>query len=280
MEWFRFYNDVRSDNKLRHLSDAEFRVWVNLLCLASEQSGEARGTVPVGDRFVLAAEVANADEELLAATLKKLAALRIVVVEAETVSFAQWSKRQFRSDSSAERVQKHRENRRTAASTTPDSSAVTLHDDEVALPKQPVTPPETDPEADPEDTAPRTRAHEESKPAQPDAFAVAENWITQRLGRVQLSPKEWPVLTEQLAAVSGDVAQYQRVVEAVLAQHPDDPPPGSIRYFNRPFAEARARFRLPDAPPRASPPSEYHQDPSHDEYMAAMMAARGGTPHG
>lgn len=94
MEWFRFYNDVRSDNKLKTLSDSEFRVWVNLLCLTSAQSEDDRGTIPADDRFVLAAEVAHADEALLEATLAKLERLRIVAVEEEVIHFLKWDAKQ------------------------------------------------------------------------------------------------------------------------------------------------------------------------------------------
>ena len=34
--WFRMYSEARVDAKLRSLSADEFRVWFNLLCLASE----------------------------------------------------------------------------------------------------------------------------------------------------------------------------------------------------------------------------------------------------
>ena len=94
MDWFRFYNDARSDNKLKLLTDSEFRVWVNLLCLASEQTEQARGTIDGTDRFVLAAEVAHADETLLVETLAKLVKLRMISDDHDVIRFAKWDKRQ------------------------------------------------------------------------------------------------------------------------------------------------------------------------------------------
>ena len=101
---------------------------------------------------------------------------------------------------------------------------------------------------------PPASARETAEASQAEGtFAEASKWVCHRLDRVQLSPVEWPVLTAQLQAVAGDVGQYRRVVEAVLAQRPDEPLPSSIKYFSRPFAEFRATYRLPGSSSRASP---------------------------
>lgn len=107
------------------------------------------------------------------------------------------------------------------------------------------------------------------------AFAAAEQWVSARLRRLALKPHEWPILTAQLAAVDGDVAQYQRVVEAVLAQHPEETV-GHVRYFDHAFAAFRATHQLPQVVPRASPAAAVlREDPTVDEYraMAAAQAA-------
>lgn len=54
--WFRMYSEARVDAKLRSLSADEFRVWFNLLCLASE-TGDGRGTVDMSDPFTLSLNV-------------------------------------------------------------------------------------------------------------------------------------------------------------------------------------------------------------------------------
>jgi hypothetical protein len=40
MKWFRFYNEARRDPKIVQLSDWQFRVWVEILCVASEYDGK------------------------------------------------------------------------------------------------------------------------------------------------------------------------------------------------------------------------------------------------
>lgn len=113
--WFRVYNDARTDNKLRTLTDAQHRVWFDLLCLASEQH-EARGTVPCGNPRVLALEVAHGDVELLDATIAQLVDLDIVTRDDDGITFVHWNERQYdrpsdRPDRVRERVQRHREHK-------------------------------------------------------------------------------------------------------------------------------------------------------------------------
>jgi hypothetical protein len=82
MPWFRFYGgEVLGDPKLAMLSDAQFRVWVNLLCLASTQN-ERGMIVGYGDKL-LAALVAHGDQQLVRETLRELEDLRIVAVDGE-----------------------------------------------------------------------------------------------------------------------------------------------------------------------------------------------------
>lgn len=115
--WFRLYTEARTDNKLKILTDAEHRVWFNLLCFAAEQ--EDRGIVPI-DGFVLAVEVAAGDEALLCATLDKLERLRIVGRSDDgRIEFVNFLTRQYDKPSDtpervAERVRAHRERRRNA----------------------------------------------------------------------------------------------------------------------------------------------------------------------
>ncbi len=155
MEWFRMYHDARKDKKLQSLTDSQFRVWFDLLCMASEQSENFRGRVPFRNTSVLALEVAHGDETLLEQTLAKLVSLDILQQKKSQLIFVHWSKRQFASDSSAARVKKHREKKSDPAK--PDAPTVaepgcngdvTLQsrygNGDVTLVKQDVTPPDTD----------------------------------------------------------------------------------------------------------------------------------------
>lgn len=163
MEWFRLYSDVRSDNKLKTLTDSEFRVWVNLLCVASEQPDSDRGTIPADDLFVLAAEVAGTDETLLGETLAKLIRLRIVSMDDGIIHFLKWDKRQFASDNSTIRVQKHRAKKVQQASTV----AFAPRNTHETFPKQDVTPSDTD-----TDTETDTENKQQTHPTSADAAEV------------------------------------------------------------------------------------------------------------
>jgi hypothetical protein len=131
MKWFRLYSEARYDAKLRSLTAPQFRVWFNLLCLASEQP--TRGVIdPKSDR-VLAFEVAEGDVELLNQTIETLVALHCVTsvtrpvigvpgdAGTRSITFINFAKRQYSSTdcharsgakSSTERVRKYRERKR------------------------------------------------------------------------------------------------------------------------------------------------------------------------
>lgn len=145
MNWLRLHSEARNDKKLATLTDAEHRVWFNLLCYASEQ--KPRGVVPCEDFDLLALEVASADADLLAATLAKLTRLRVLTSEegGAAYAFANWDKRQYDKpsdapDAVARRVAKHRQEKRQQetgnADATPDDSRVTPCNAQ----KRPVTP--------------------------------------------------------------------------------------------------------------------------------------------
>lgn len=96
MKWFRFYTEVRTDAKLRLLTDAEHRVWVNLLCYAADQPD--RGKLNGATRKTLAIEVARGNEQLLARTLEKLERLHIVEQGKDHVHFIHFDVRQYVQD--------------------------------------------------------------------------------------------------------------------------------------------------------------------------------------
>jgi hypothetical protein len=131
LTWFRLHHEARNDAKLRHLTDAQFRVWFNLLCYASEQP--ERGTIASDEDQLLALEVSGGDVELMNDTIAKLQSLRIVSSETgvkhETqmkrfhgvscrfIVFHAFAKRQGRGVSrnaktSTDRVRKYREARK------------------------------------------------------------------------------------------------------------------------------------------------------------------------
>ncbi len=117
MPWFRFYTEARADRKLDALSDAEFRVWINLLCFAAEQ-GTERGAIRGVGHDLLAVEVARGDPHLLAATVEKLERLRIVRSDGDEIAFVNFRKRQHDHPSDAPELAADRKRRSRAGVVT------------------------------------------------------------------------------------------------------------------------------------------------------------------
>ncbi len=124
MSWLKLYTESRNDAKLRSLSADEFRVWFNLLCFSGEQAERGVIDLPLD---LLAIEVSGADTELLAATIKRLIALRILAQEDKSLTFINFIKRQQRKPSDEpeatrerqKKARKKRHNERDSDSVTP-----------------------------------------------------------------------------------------------------------------------------------------------------------------
>src|SRR3990167_2495207 len=105
MKWFRFYSEVLNDPKVQSLSAADFKAWVNLLCVASEQ--EPRGSLPAEDiAFALRMSVTSANRLISRFTEKGFLDVRCDTVTG--VFIHGWAKRQYDSDDTTKRTRKHR----------------------------------------------------------------------------------------------------------------------------------------------------------------------------
>lgn len=121
MRWFRFYNDAMRHPKVAQLTDAQFRLWVEVLCVASENDG----IIPPLDTLKT---VLRRRLDHLKGAFKAL--LKAGLIDALSDGYAPhgWDKRQYKSDSSTERSRKHRENcnvAATPAATAPDTDTDT-----------------------------------------------------------------------------------------------------------------------------------------------------------
>ena len=115
--WFRFYADAMRNPKVGRLSDYQFRVWVELLAVASENDGKIP---PMDDlRFLLKRPLNH-----LRLAVDMLLSLNLL--DADNGSYAphNWSKFQYKSDTSNERVAKYRAKRNVTV-TPPDTEAET-----------------------------------------------------------------------------------------------------------------------------------------------------------
>ena len=71
--WFRLYTEIRSDGKMLVLDDHEFRIWINLLCLAAESKD--RGVVSLDGNVAYPVDVLSrllfTDPKRLTSALEK-----------------------------------------------------------------------------------------------------------------------------------------------------------------------------------------------------------------
>lgn len=104
--WFRLYDEILDDPKVQKLSADDFRTWINLLCLASRNQGRlpALEDIAFALRWSIDATLAVV-ERLLNATL-----IDRVSGGPDGWGYAPhaWHERQYKSDTSTERVKRFR----------------------------------------------------------------------------------------------------------------------------------------------------------------------------
>ncbi len=116
MPWCKLWNETRTDKKLSHLTLAERGVWSNLLTYANEQN--ERGMFDASDRFSLALECAEGEEDTLNSTIEKLLKVHhFVAVEDRPgwVAFRTWHTRQSRKPSDEPEAARLRQQQSRAA---------------------------------------------------------------------------------------------------------------------------------------------------------------------
>lgn len=120
MRWFRFYSEALNDPKAQLLPDRLFKQWINLLCIANDQEpsrGRGSGRLPKdisSIAYLLHMGVDEAQE-----LLKGLVEWRLIDVQNGRYVMHNWPARQPKSDSSTERVRKHRATRSRNVSESP-----------------------------------------------------------------------------------------------------------------------------------------------------------------
>lgn len=127
--WFRFYGEALNDPKVQRLPATLFKTWVNLLCIASQHDGILPSIEEVS--FSLRMEEKQTRKQLL-----ELIDCNLIDEENGHFHPHNWKKRQYKSDTSKERVRAFRERHNKQHGNV----SVTLH----------VTPQETETEPEPE----------------------------------------------------------------------------------------------------------------------------------
>jgi hypothetical protein len=106
VKWFRFYHDAIDDPKVQRLSGDLFKFWVNMLCLGSRSND--RGVVKLSTGEI--AFALRLDDDVAEAMLTDLVKRNLLEETTDGIAIHNWNSREVRSDSSAERVAKHRSN--------------------------------------------------------------------------------------------------------------------------------------------------------------------------
>jgi hypothetical protein len=117
MKWLRLYSDVVSDPKVQLLPGDKFKAWINLLCVASQHDGILP---PLADlAFTL-----RTTEDKITALLDDLVEKGLLDVTSDDrytrYTPHNWASRQYKSDASNDRVQRHRQRKRNVTVTPPD----------------------------------------------------------------------------------------------------------------------------------------------------------------
>ena len=108
------------DPKVQHLPDAYFKIWTNLLCHATELDKNGRfGNVTVTSWAL------RCNEDVTREALQALIDQGLIIDEGHGYQIKNWSKRQYKSDTSAERVKRYRERNRNVTVTPPDTDSDT-----------------------------------------------------------------------------------------------------------------------------------------------------------
>lgn len=123
-QWFRFYSEALNDPKVQSLPPDLFKHWVNILCLACSNNGTLPETL---HETAFALRLSETDtvtvlERLLNATL-----IDRISGGANGYRYAphSWDKRQYKSDTSTDRVKRFRNRKGNVTETPPDTDTDT-----------------------------------------------------------------------------------------------------------------------------------------------------------
>ncbi len=147
MKWFRLYDEIQYDPKLRRMPIPHRYAFIVLLCIANRS--KVRGAIINLDDDDLAFELEMELEDWLTLKAKFRAKGLIEPIEGG-IKISNWDERQFASDSSAERVKRYREKRAKRECNVTETLVKRDGNDEETLVKRHVTPSDTDPDPDPE----------------------------------------------------------------------------------------------------------------------------------
>jgi len=121
--WFRFYSEALNDPKVQRLDGETFKFWVNILCIASENDGRLPDVADMA--FALRMD----DNACLTVVERLLNGGLIDRLNGGPSGWHYaphgWTKRQYKSDGSTDRVKRFRERSKGVSETAPDTDTDT-----------------------------------------------------------------------------------------------------------------------------------------------------------
>ena len=124
--WFRLYSEVVNDPKVQRLPCEDFRAWINLLCLCAENDGH----LPSNEDISFALRIDLNGVVTLIERLSNGGLIDRLNGGPNGWHYAPhgWSKRQYKSDTSTERVKRFRKRSATVSETPPEAETDTETD--------------------------------------------------------------------------------------------------------------------------------------------------------
>ncbi|MGD1852792.1 MAG: phage replisome organizer N-terminal domain-containing protein [Leptolyngbyaceae cyanobacterium] len=214
MKWFRFYHEFMDDPKIAMMSDSDQLLWVKALCLASDNE-KRRGYIDLADEEIC--WKLRISTEQWKHAIDKFRAKGMLEHAEGGYKIVNWDKRQFNSDSSAERVAKHREKKvkksaqKRAKKLQKQSAEVTVTEQLQAC-NVTVTPPDTDTDTD---TDQEKEINSSQNPASPSG-----NTSEQKNESKNAEPEDNPYPHIDVAAFEAFWKWYKKHVCSISGSNP------------------------------------------------------------
>ncbi len=119
MKWCRLHADMLNDPKVQTLDPITFKYWINALCFAAERD-EGGNLGNVSDIAFAFRET----ESNVSSRFMRLGERGLIETDGETFHIKKWGKRQYKSDTSTERVKQYRSRIRNVSVTPPDTEQI------------------------------------------------------------------------------------------------------------------------------------------------------------
>jgi hypothetical protein len=116
-QWFRFYTEVLNDEKVQSLNSATFKNWINLLCFCAKFGGN----LPQIDAISFALRIKKTQTKALIKELKEYGLIDEIEGVTNGYKIHSWDKRQYKSDTSKDRMKRHRDKKCDVTVTPPDN---------------------------------------------------------------------------------------------------------------------------------------------------------------